>query len=64
MISQSNYLEACPLFLGVPPQVIKQHSPSARVAVKKGPDTFSTLFSKLLTIKEMYPTPLFGYIKI
>ncbi len=31
MVSQSNYLEACPLFQGVPPQAIKQHSPSTRV---------------------------------
>lgn len=31
MISQSDYLEGCPLFLGVPPQAIKQHTPSTRI---------------------------------
>ena len=31
MVSQSDYLEVCPLFKGVPPEVIKQHTPSTRV---------------------------------
>lgn len=31
MVSQSNLLEVCPLFLDVPLQAIKQHSPSAHI---------------------------------
>lgn len=31
MVSHPNYLEACPLFVGVPPQALKQDCPSAGV---------------------------------
>jgi CRP/FNR family cyclic AMP-dependent transcriptional regulator len=31
MVSQSDYLEMCPLFQGIPSEVIKQHTPSTRV---------------------------------
>ncbi len=60
MVSQSNYFEVCPLFQGVPPDAIKQHTPSTRV------ESFSdgsTIFQQGQRLNEIFCV-LDGQVKL
>ena len=60
MVSQSNYLEVSPLFQGVPPDAIKQHTPSTRV--ESFPDG-STIYQQGQRLNEIFCV-LDGQVKL